>query len=39
MKKLFLNLLPYIIIIVVVVLLRVFIVTLVRVNGTSMNPT
>lgn len=39
MKKIFKELLPYIIVILVVILIRVFIATPVRVTGTSMNPT
>ena len=39
MKKFIKDLIPYLIIIVVVVLIRSFIVTPVKVNGSSMNPT
>ena len=39
MKKIFKELLPYIIVILTVILIRVFIATPVRVTGTSMNPT
>ncbi len=39
MKKIFKELLPYIIVVLAVVLIRVFIATPVRVTGTSMNPT
>ena len=39
MKKLFKNIIPYLIIIIVVILIRSFIITPVQVVGSSMSPT